>query len=62
MIAPMTRSRSSSESEMISRLCQISRILGCVETSGVWKATSADLSALEIVFLTEDLKGLAKRC
>jgi hypothetical protein len=62
MIAPMTRSSSSSESETISRLCQISRILGCAETSGVWKATSADLSALEIVFLTEDLKGLAKRC
>src|SRR5438105_8568867 len=62
MIAPMTRRRSRSESETMSRLCQISRTLGCVETSGVWKATSADWSALAIVFLAEDLKGLANRC
>src|SRR5437899_1441689 len=62
MIAPMTRRRSRSESETISRLCQISRILGWVETSGVWKATSADWSALAIVFLAEDLNGLANRC
>src|SRR2546430_13958873 len=62
MIAPMTRRRSRSERETISRLGQISRTLGCVETSGVWKATSADWSALAIVFLAEDLKGLANRC
>src|SRR5437868_1643472 len=62
MIAPITRRRRRSESETISRLCQISRTLGWVETSGVWKATSADWSALETVFLAEDLKGLANRC
>src|SRR5438094_130719 len=62
MIAPITRRRRRSESETISRLCQISRTLGWVETSGVWKATSADWSALAIVFLAEDLKGLANRC
>src|SRR5438552_1122817 len=62
MIAPMTRRRSRSESETMSRLCQISRTLGWVETSGVWKATSADWSALAIVVVAQDLKVLAKMC
>src|SRR5713226_4091283 len=62
MIVPTTNNSSRSESDTISRLCQISRTLGWVDTSGVWKATSEDLSAVAIVFLTEDLNGLTKMC
>src|SRR5438128_4739169 len=62
LTAPTTNSRSRRESATTSRPCQSSRTRGWVVTSGVTKATSAALRAVEIVFLADPLKGFTKTC